>query len=469
MKSYTHISAIEVENFKNIRHGKIDFPSSKNPNAENGKVLGLYGQNGSGKTAIVQAFKLIQALIEGDSFSEDLNSLIFYGEKRSSLKLSFLVVVEDKLLYTGAYEIVFEKEGDNVYLARESISYRRGEKGKKTREISYSFDSKNTFLEELGFSKSNPISEDDRIELLVQRKRSEEDKKSFLFSDKFSKIFIQHDRSDELIVIWSLKKKFCHYAVVISSEEIGYIYSNLFLPVNIHLSNESELELEGIVGHYGIDMSKEDEKGLNEPLKISEKKYRVMTKIFDQINFVLPTLIPELTLILKNHGPATLDDGSEGMWVEFLSQKGDRILPLYCESDGVKKIISILSVLVALFNNQDMFVVIDELDAGIYEFLLGELLVVLNQHGKGQLLFTSHNLRLLEVLDRENLSFTTTNENNRFISFKGLKPTNNIRDVYLRTIQVGGQNEEVYAETDTFEIRRAFEKAGEIEWGQDYE
>ena len=39
---------------------------------------------------------------------------------------------------------------------------------------------------------------------------------------------------------------------------------------------------------------------------------------------------------------------------------------------------------------------IDEFDSGIYEYLLGELLEIMNESAKGQFVFTSHNLRPLE-------------------------------------------------------------------------
>mgnify|MGYP003447668569 FL=1 len=35
-----------------------------------------------------------------------------------------------------------------------------------------------------------------------------------------------------------------------------------------------------------------------------------------------------------------------------------------------------------------------------------------------------------------------------------------MRDVYLRAIQLGGQQEEIYKETKAFHIKRAFRKAG---------
>jgi AAA15 family ATPase/GTPase len=118
-----------------------------------------------------------------------------------------------------------------------------------------------------------------------------------------------------------------------------------------------------------------------------------------------------------------------------------------------------------MYNDKNACIVIDELDAGIYEFLLGEIVKILNDSGKGQLLFTSHNLRLLEVLEKENLVFTSTNPENRYIVLKGIRDSNNIRDVYIRAIQLGNDGEDVYQETDRYEIMEAFDQAGELNHG----
>ena len=48
------ISEIELKGFKNIQHGLIQMPSlvEKEYFQDNSEILGIYGQNGSGKTAI---------------------------------------------------------------------------------------------------------------------------------------------------------------------------------------------------------------------------------------------------------------------------------------------------------------------------------------------------------------------------------------------------------------------------------
>ncbi len=78
------------------------------------------------------------------------------------------------------------------------------------------------------------------------------------------------------------------------------------------------------------------------------------------------------------------------------------------------------------------------------------------------MIFTSHNLRVLEKLNKDSIIFTTTNPKNRYIRIEGVKSNNNLRDFYLRTIMLGGQKEVLYEETNTPEIRYSLRKAGKM-------
>ena len=94
--------------------------------------------------------------------------------------------------------------------------------------------------------------------------------------------------------------------------------------------------------------------------------------------------------------------------------------------------------------------------------LLGDLLKVFEESGKGQLIFSSHNLRPLETLNKGDIFFTTSNPNNRYIQLKDTYPFTNLRDCYIRILNIGGQDEELATATDTTAIRRALRKAGAI-------
>ncbi len=110
----------------------------------------------------------------------------------------------------------------------------------------------------------------------------------------------------------------------------------------------------------------------------------------------------------------------------------------------------------------EVSVAIDELDSGIFEYLLGEILRIISEKGNGQLIFTSHNLRPLETIDKGFIAFTTTNVNNRYIRFSNVKNNNNLRDFYYRDIILGEQDEPVYETTNNYEIALAFREAGDI-------
>ena len=58
--------------------------------------------------------------------------------------------------------------------------------------------------------------------------------------------------------------------------------------------------------------------------------------------------------------------------------------------------------------------------------------------------------------------FSTTNPENRYIKLTSIKSNNNLRDLYIRTIMLGGQKEELYQETDKVEISKAFGKIGKV-------
>ena len=87
MEPIIRILEVELENFKNVGKGKISFPASQNLSTESADIIGLYGQNGSGKTAMVEAFNVLKRFLEGAKFPNEYNHLIFSG------KTSFVVKI----------------------------------------------------------------------------------------------------------------------------------------------------------------------------------------------------------------------------------------------------------------------------------------------------------------------------------------------------------------------------------------
>ena len=165
-------------------------------------------------------------------------------------------------------------------------------------------------------------------------------------------------------------------------------------------------------------------------------------------------------------GTELMEDGNQGTRIqlarELLCANGEtHRLPLKYESEGIKKITSILHLLIAAYNNPSITLAIDELDSGIYEYLLGELLRIIQNSGKGQLIFTSHNLYPLETLDSDSIVFTTTQNDDRYTRIRSVRATNNLRSMYLREVILGSDNDAaLYEETSVSEIAHTMRVVG---------
>ncbi|MCL1698267.1 AAA family ATPase [Lysinibacillus sp. BPa_S21] len=436
------IKKIKVQNLRNVRHGEmvltVDFETFLKAN-----VVGLYGQNGSGKTTIVDAFGLLKALISGWIAEIKLPSqekkLIMAGKDTASIEFDFLVENQFGTFFLNYY-VELQADENRLYTTVERLAYRENEKGKRSKILI------NVTEEDIQLRKASlsDMNEKTRIQLLVTHQLSKKQYMSFVFHKDLKPLLQDKLSALEMQLLHNVAIDFNQDLHVVNNQNIAPLFEERSMPFSIHLE-----KTRGSIPY-----------NLKGPALLPEDTFYVLCEVIEQSNQVLSAIIPGLSIKIHVLTKQTMDNGEKGIRFEFLSQRGERELPLRTESEGILKIISVLSVLIAVYNNPNACVVIDELDSGVFEYLLGELLTVIDEGGKGQLIFTSHNLRVLEVLAIKNLWFTTTNEDRRYLQLKGIKEVNNARDVYLRAIQLGGQDEEVYKETKTFKIKRAFRKAG---------
>ena len=61
---------------------------------------------------------------------------------------------------------------------------------------------------------------------------------------------------------------------------------------------------------------------------------------------VLSQIVPGLTISMYNFGPQVLKNGNIGCRVQLMSKKNSKEIPLRYESEGIKKIVSILQLLI---------------------------------------------------------------------------------------------------------------------------
>ncbi len=472
------LQKITLHNFKNVEKGEILFQSyierekiskkikqNKKNNEDNEEfnydnedneevksdIVGLYGQNGSGKTSLVDALNLLKVILSGEDIPEYARELI--GHKTLSTKLEFIFYIkhtnfgsiEEQLVFYDFEMMRIEKK---INIIKENLSYQiidNGEILRKSSIIEFDINDKEIIkprkriseISKKGYSKSD---------IAVGKELSQIRSTSFIFANKILKM-LPNAIEESKLSIEALNNFAKNNLIVIRNDRLRAQNGNDPIPFNLIIYNNKLLN-EYLVAY-------------KDNLNLSMNEFNTIKKTINQINIVINALIPGLQIKINEIGDKTLSNGESGKMIELLSERENKKIPLVCESDGIKKIIAILSAMIAMCNDENVCLVVDELDAGIYEYLLGELVYVLEESAQGQFIFTSHNLRVLETLSKDAIVFTTTNPLNRYLRFANVKNTNNLRDYYIRSIVLGGQKEELYDETDRYDIGFAFYDAWE--------
>ncbi len=431
------IADLSLENFRNVRHGSFKMPSFDGDSLSS-DILGIYGQNGSGKTAAVEALGLMQRIMSGGDLPGKSHDIINIDSTEATVSLTFSVEETDG---TGVcllrYEVVIGSDMDSAVILSESLF--RKERGKReTLLLSYSRkDRKITPERSLRMLRST--GKDAALDLMVAMRMAEKEDVSFLFSEDSAYPILSSAFSE----IRALHSYAATSFIVLSAEDSGL--SGGKLRITYQQMHDGDIEK----GRILLDISK--------PAVISSGEEKLLRALIGQMNTVLNVIVPRLRIGVYRIGEELTAEGKSGVAVEIVSYKNDTPILLRSESVGIIKIISVLSCLLAVYNSRSVCLVIDELDSSIFEFLLGELISVFESGAKGQLIFTSHNLRILEMVRSDSIVFSTANPDRRYIKLK--KSRGNLRDEYLRSLLLGGSEENIYEKTDPFEIGKALRNA----------
>lgn len=457
MESVVRLASLNILNIKNVRSGQIILPMAfrKQLSYRHAEVLGLYGQNGSGKTAVIDTLYYLQGIMVGNTLEEELVDYIGINNDQAEITADFNIFA-GSTIYEVSYRVILQRKEKRAEIIRESLScaVNEGEcRSNKTVFMDYQRSDRDTiFSPKKRLNEVIEDNEENKTDLIVARKMAEKENCSYIFGESSRDIFCRNYENDfrhysetiKALFKFALKDLF-----VIRNSHSGVISANVLLPMAFRIE-QNEI---GMKGDLAVP--------LTEPVILDEERKNILDTILEQVNMVLFTIIPGMKIAVYDHGRQLTDSGENGYRVEIVSIRDNMPpIPIRMESEGIIKIISILNILIQAFGNYSVCLAVDELDAGIFEYMLGELLDIFNKSAKGQLIFTSHNLRPLEMLDKDSIMFSTVNPDRRYIRMKNVKASNNLRDMYLRGITLGGQDEIIYEETDSLKIARAFRKAG---------
>ncbi len=488
---------ITLTDFRNIAHAEVDIPGGKLDEYTSGEssVLGLYGQNGSGKTSLLLAIKALKAALCGDEFLfGEFASCIRSGCKSSRLEFEMSaynekgvefaiyyafslsidesetgivtskVDIDDSLEFMGFGKILSDKGKDKItsiyhpkdrriVISDELLQFASvspdGEKSNKQVLIDTSEDacvaSGKTFGNKTKYEQLTANCENNVDGFLYDAKvESRLKSTSFIFSRAVLKTLIKgSNKTSYKLILKALSEYGDNYLFVILMDVTAT--NNLrVLPLALWIDSGED----GAVGMiYPLP--------LYEHCKAHEALYPFLQIGIKTTSQVISTIVPGLSIDIEEVGKEITKDGETAYVFDLISVRNGTRIPLSYESDGIRRIISFLCLMVAAYNNPSVTIAIDEMDSGIFEYMLGELLSIMKESAKGQLIFTSHNLRPLEVLPYKNLLFTTINPEKRFAKLEGISGNNNLRDSYFRSIVLGSGKDAFYDATDTFAIEQA--------------
>ena len=442
-KPIIRIKKIEFTNFKNVEHGEIEL-NFRRKDKKDSDILGIYGPNGTGKSSVIEALAILKALMSGEPVPKEYFDFIAAGQKYAELKFVFDIKSSFKVVHEATYSFRMGKRRLTPDDPETSDDYRF-----MIYKEQFLLTEKTKHLINIDTSRLDfPYFEEDPLV-------------SSVFAIDFLRRLDLNSIVLEILGVFRRYAKDCLYVVTAKLSE-----SNSTTATPIYFKKRTII----------FDDCK--------PTKISAG---ILNEVIDEVNKIscvlekiAPGLIRPFRLRELKHS------GDKQEWdtiLESLMGGEYRLLRWRCESNNVKRIISILPLIIAVFNNSSVTVAIDDFDSGMFEYLLVKLIEVLVNSGKGQFIFTGHNLRLVEKLgnknrdrskqdkdrpthiegnnnDKENserfegnknfLYFATSDPKKRYVRLSDIATiatNNNVKDVYLRQIKENkGVADETYSD-----------------------
>jgi AAA15 family ATPase/GTPase len=458
-KYKVRIENIELKNFKSISSGSVYFDEFKKLKRKDfnildfSNVLGIYGQNASGKTSIIEALIFIRALISGNPLPHLISNYIKKGEDSAKLKISFLLYNNEKS-FLVEYSITIKKDKSIICISDENLSY-IDDKKKEKRQFNYTKNRSlsKSFLSLLSKSDKKPILyfiANTQTSINLNNISPTSAMLSVFFNVQTQKLLANEANASEFNEITSALYNFCRSKfLIISTPMFERIDTrNVVLSGYTFENNQDKSHINCLVFFGKQQLEKEQFEQFNE--------------LLGQCSKVLNAFIPGLTIKPHIYSEATIPNGKTYVEYEVMSIRDGKEIPLIFESKGVKQMLTYVGDLIEVFNEEGTFIAIDEIDSGIFEYLLGELIYSFDNFSAGQLLFTSHNFRILEKIKPSEIFFTTTDDSNKFVKSKYVKCNNNLRDVYYKLIVQGDAKNKFYDATPSENITQVFSSLGKL-------
>ena len=347
------------------------------------RIKAIYGENGSGKTAVITSVKLLQNLLMYKSYLADsdtqrsLVEMVNKKTKKGFVECEFYVNFDDEKLIMCYRADFAVKNDERFYLTAEKLESKNGRY------------SKNAFSPVFVTNEGSLIKYADKSAYAYFKEKTMNllDKQTFSSTIIDLGDIIKEYRKADAFVQQMLLSIFAMSLYVSLDEADNHI--NYAIRERIREMDEETLKSHGIDLIHQIS-SKVLSANCNEHM-ILKKFFNRYEKKIDRLCDFIKIFKPELKGI-----EIEKKDYDKCYRCNLKMVYEDYTLDKEFESRGIKKLMDLFNFLDAASTGSIVF--IDELDSNINDVYLDKLIEYFVYYGKGQLCFTSHNLSPMSVL-----------------------------------------------------------------------
>ena len=395
--------SFKVNGIKNIeKEIEINFYNKtlKRFNPCGSNVKGIFGPNGIGKTSIIKGMDILRKISLNDNYlTNDFNIIILdkiINKKieKAKLEVEFLVI-KNKKKYRYIHSITITRTSTKeIKILNEKII----KKDPNTDQILWQI------LIENGIIKNDSIHKGDLKAQIIDVTKNLLEKRSVVNIVKSSLL-----ESTDLENIYYFYKK-----LYIKLDRGDSHFTYALLDNILKAPMKDEVPFNNSIGNYDMTIPKNS-------LEVFEDYLRRMTKF-----------LKIFKSNLKNIEYEKKED-EEYYYINILFVYNDYKVDYEFESMGIKNLFSLFTYFRAL--SEDEVVVIDEIDTSIHDIYLNKLIEFFAVDGKGQLVFTAHNITLLQTLKKYKHSIDFINENMEVVSWiknGNSTPFKSYKDGYIK-------------------------------------
>lgn len=402
-----NIKEIYLENFKNIKKSKIEFKNN---------LSGIYGPNGVGKTAIIEAVEIIKLYFSNsnNNILDIIKNLIKINENNMKIEI---ILIDDKFEYKIAIKFIKNLDNGLIYVAKEEISYKEVKTRKKYIEIARIENEEEFLLPKVYLGKEKLESKEFFKNIKIPTYKTLIHKFNNMSSFFFN--LLEETVDTELKEIKIINNAFAliKNIMFLKLEDQNLYKTELTIPINCILKNN--------VIHLEYS---------NKNNTYTKQEAELLKDTAKNINDLISIIIPDSKFLLEEKSGPVNKNNEETVSLNLYIEKNNIKVPILWESTGTIKLISLLSILISYIKNEKVTILIDELDVHIFEYLLAILLKEMSREAKGQLIFTGHNLLPMEKLGKDSIIIATKLEGEiNYTYMKGISHSTNIRQKYLKS------------------------------------